>query len=45
MMGHERLNFHPLQNTATTNIARQDLVTFIRSCGHEPRIVAVAAPE
>ena len=45
MMQHERLNFHPLQNTATTNIARQDLLTFIRSCGHEPRIVAVAAPE
>ena len=45
MMRHERLNYHPLQNTATTNIARQDLVTFIRSCGHEPRIAAVAAPE
>jgi Ala-tRNA(Pro) deacylase len=45
MMRHERLNYHPLQNTATTNIARQDLLTFIRSCGHEPRIAAVAAPE
>jgi hypothetical protein len=38
---HERLN-HPLENTATTNIAREDLVRFIRSCGHEPRIMAVA---
>lgn len=45
MMRHERLNYHPLLNTATTNIARQDLLTFIRSCGHEPRIVAVASPE
>lgn len=44
MMRHERLNYHPLQNTATTNIARQDLLTFIRSCGHEPRIAAVASP-
>lgn len=44
MMRHERLNFHPLENTATTNIARQDLLTFIRSCGHEPTIMAVAAP-
>lgn len=44
MMRHERLNYHPVQNTATTNIARQDLLTFIRSCGHEPRIVAVASP-
>jgi Ala-tRNA(Pro) deacylase len=44
MMRHERLNYHPLENTATTNIAREDLLTFIRACGHEPRILAVAAP-
>jgi len=44
MMRHERLNYHPLENTATTNIARDDLVRFIRACGHEPRILAVAAP-
>ena len=43
MMRHERLNYHPLENTATTNIAREDLVSFIRACGHEPRILAVAA--
>jgi len=43
MMRSERLNYHPLANTATTNIARDDLVRFIRSCGHEPRIVAVAS--
>jgi Ala-tRNA(Pro) deacylase len=42
MMRHERLNYHPLENTATTNIAREDLVAFIRACGHEPRILAVA---
>ena len=42
MMRHERLNYHPLENTATTNIARDDLVRFIRSCGHQPRIMAVA---
>ena len=44
MMRHERLNFHPLENTATTNIARDDLISFIRACGHEPRILAVSAP-
>jgi Ala-tRNA(Pro) deacylase len=44
MMRHERLNYHPLENTATTNIARDDLVRFIRACGHEPRILAVAGP-
>ena len=43
MMRYERLNYHPLANTATTNIARDDLVRFIRSCGHEPRIVTVAS--
>jgi Ala-tRNA(Pro) deacylase len=43
MMRQERLNYHPLENTATTNIAREDLVSFIRACGHEPRIVAVAS--
>lgn len=41
MMRHERLNFHPLENTATTNISRADFVRFIRSCGHDPRIVAL----
>ncbi len=43
MMRYERLNYHPLANTATTGIARDDLLRFIRSCGHEPRIVAVAS--
>jgi Ala-tRNA(Pro) deacylase len=43
MMRHERLNYHPLENTATTNIARADLIAFIRACGHEPRTVAVAS--
>jgi Ala-tRNA(Pro) deacylase len=43
MMRYERLNYHPLANTATTNIARDDLLSFIRACGHEPRILAVAS--
>jgi Ala-tRNA(Pro) deacylase len=41
MMRHERLNYHPLVNTATTGIARDDLVAFIRACGHEPRVLAL----
>ena len=36
MMRLDRLNFHPLLNTATTTIGRDDLLAFIRSCGHEP---------
>ena len=42
MMAHELVNYHPLENTATTTIRSQDLVAFIRSCGHEPQVVAVA---
>ncbi len=42
MMAQERLNYHPLQNTATTTISNADLVTFIRSCGHHPKTVAVS---
>lgn len=37
LMKHETINCHPLENTATTNIARDDLLRFIRSCGHELR--------
>jgi Ala-tRNA(Pro) deacylase len=42
MMRHERLNCHPLENTATTSIAREDLMRFIRACGREPRILPLA---
>ena len=42
MMAGDLVSYHPLQNTATTTIRPQDLVTFITSCGHDPRIVAVA---
>jgi len=38
LMQDDCVNCHPLENTATTNIARDDLLRFIRSCGHEPRI-------
>ena len=43
MMLQELLNYHPLVNTATTTIASADLITFIRDCGHEPRLVAVSS--
>ena len=42
MMRYEQLNFHPLENTASTNIGREDLLTFIRACGHEPRVVVAS---
>ena len=42
MLRHDVLNYHPLDNTATTSIARGDLLRFIRACGHDPRILAVS---
>ena len=36
MMEHETLNYHPLVNTMTTSIERDDLVKFLRSTGHMP---------
>jgi Ala-tRNA(Pro) deacylase len=44
MMENDRLNYHPLRNDATTTIAARDLLAFIRSCGHEPRVVPVSGP-
>jgi Ala-tRNA(Pro) deacylase len=42
MMQHEQLNFHPLRNTMTTTIARDDLVRFLTATGHPPRIIPVS---
>jgi Ala-tRNA(Pro) deacylase len=42
MMEHETLNFHPLVNTMTTSIKRDDLVKFLESTGHIPRIERVS---
>jgi Ala-tRNA(Pro) deacylase len=41
LLKHDSINCHPLENTATTNIARDDLLRFIRACGHEPRIAVL----
>lgn len=41
LMGYERINCHPLVNTATTNLARDDLLRFMRATGHDPLIVAI----
>jgi Ala-tRNA(Pro) deacylase len=38
LLEHDTINCHPLENTATTNIAREDLLRFIRATGHEPRV-------
>jgi Ala-tRNA(Pro) deacylase len=42
MMEHALLNYHPLTNTMTTAIARDDLVKFLEATGHVPRILPVS---
>ena len=45
LMEHAVINCHPLSNTMTTSLARADLVRFLESTGHPPRIVQVAGAE
>ena len=39
-MAQATLNYHPLVNTMTTAIGRDDLVRFLEATGHAPRIRA-----
>jgi len=42
LLRHEELNFHPLENVATTTIGRDDFVAFLRHAGHPPQVLAVS---
>ena len=44
LMQNAIINCHPLVNTMTTSIARDDLLRFFAETGHTPRIEAIAAP-
>jgi Ala-tRNA(Pro) deacylase len=39
LLKFDEVNFHPLENTATTRIATRDLIRFIEACGHEIHIL------
>ncbi|MFM9942185.1 MAG: prolyl-tRNA synthetase associated domain-containing protein [Hyphomicrobiaceae bacterium] len=39
LMAYDIINCHPLVNTATTALARDDLMRFLRATGHEPRVL------
>lgn len=41
LLAHDRLNCHPLVNTATTTIARDDLLAFLAATGHAPLVVSL----
>ena len=39
LLNETRVNFHPLENTATTGLSRDDMLNFIRHMGREPIIL------
>ena len=43
LMEHDTINCHPLVNTMTTSLRREDLVKFLEATGHSPRITRVSA--
>lgn len=45
LMEHQRVNFHPLVNSLTTGISRDDLLRFLRATGHEPVVVRLPEPQ
>lgn len=45
LMSGEEVNFHPLVNTATLRIGRDDLLAFLRETGHDPLIVDLPVPD
>jgi Ala-tRNA(Pro) deacylase len=44
LMAFARVNFHPLVNSMTTTIARDDLVAFLRATGYEPQVLRLPEP-
>ncbi|ABC21924.1 prolyl-tRNA synthetase associated domain-containing protein [Rhodospirillum rubrum] len=45
MMAQDRLNYHPLVNTATTTISAADLRRFLAACGQSVAEVDLETPE
>ena len=45
LMAQALINVHPLDNSMTTTIARDDLLALLHATGHLPRTLALPAPE
>lgn len=45
LLAHETVWFHPLENTASTAISRDDFLKFLRAEGPEPLILDLANPQ
>lgn len=43
LLRHDAINCHPLTNTMTTTISRQDLLDFLEHVGHPPEIVDLSS--
>jgi Ala-tRNA(Pro) deacylase len=43
LMRYERLNFHPLVNTRTTGLAREDFLKFLEAVDHAPMILPISS--
>jgi Ala-tRNA(Pro) deacylase len=44
LMAFARVNFHPLVNSMTTTIGREDFFAFLRATGHEARVMHLPEP-
>ena len=42
LLAFAEVNFHPLENTATTRLATDDFLRFVRACGHDPLILPLS---
>ena len=42
LLDHEHVNCHPLTNTMTTTISKEDLLLFFQAVGHEPMVVRLS---
>ena len=42
LLAFPEVNFHPLENTATTRLATDDFLRFVRACGHQPLILPLS---
>lgn len=42
LLAHDPINAHPLVNTATTSVARSDMLRFLELVSHKPLVLKVA---
>lgn len=45
LMKEETVSGHPGFSTTTVRLKREDFLTYVRACGHEPTVIAIPVPE